>query len=1434
MATAPPQNPIAIRKLILAFAWSALTSPVTLHAATIEAADVTSALGPTFFIDEAANGGTDTDINQPGAAGFDRSFNGLLTRNQGPTRITLTGIGFATHTSAAANDSTSVAVTLTYLGPDEAINGGDDVVIGSATGSFIFKDPLLNPSAEYVFAFDTPLVSDLNITGTRFRIRIAPSNAAGNGSLKLKAVAPAYDASFGAKLSVAGVAAPVISPQRVNLAKFQPVTTGSVTGQRLASYVTDGVTGNDSRWQGESWAYNYARVDFPFPVEIGSAQVFMGVDDSFPISNFNIQYLSGTTWTTISGASVSGNTNVERNLVFTNPVTASSFRLSGQDGNLRIRELALYPPNGPAGFPLGTDLTLNLAYQHPAVASSAIADSHALYAVDGRAIGFMWQTDTAGIQTLDVDLRVSTKIGSAHLYSGTAGGTPLADFSLKYWDGTAWQPIPGGSITGNTTADLVIPFSTPVTTSQVRLEFTNTGTTSIRELCIFPVNTGNTGYPLGTNLITSGRIGPYETFNDAFYLINHPASGSRMSVPASGQPSLDAPGLTTGQSQYQVLLNLSNGTYRLRNRASGNCLSGSQLNKTPGLALTDAPYAALPHQDWILDPLGGGDFRIINSWSGLVIDTEGSATSQGTALLQNTSSTAATQRWRFSLSAGFPKKGIGGTSFAMATSPSWAYNWGRLNTQLLPPDAVFDPMQWGNSSWDIGSNQGPIRQEYPSWRRRGDAIHLLGFNEPDRPDQSNIPVETAIAAWPRLQEMDLPLVSPAPGTADAAWFNTFNTQAEALGYRVDYTAVHTYPGPSSGSSNNLVSFVQSAFNNWQRPVWLTEFSFVDWAGNQSWSEEDNYNCLAEFLWRAESMPELRKYALFVFTEDASNPQPANPWQNFTPAPRSNARDINGNLTAFGKLYAAWDNDATVRPQKDYYIHHKDTRKRIANLTTQSNLAGRNIRTDGDLVQWTLVSTGASNRYFVVSSLDGRRLKTDGTTVSLAAAGTTGTAMEWSLTHKEYGWHYLGHPATAKRLKLVYNNSNFVATYSMVAETTTDDTVQWRFIVPPPSPVWSGLAGTSWTAANSWVPGTIPVSGNKVVFNETSAANLTTTLDQNFSLTGITVRNPAGPVSIGGSNTITLGTGGIDLSAATEDLTITAPLVITGAQTWTVAGGRTLAVSSPVSGSGGNLTTLGNGGTLRLAGANSYTGSTTISGGQLVLAAPNVLPNASPVSIGNATLDAGTFSDATGTLDVTGAATLQLDTGAALSFANSSAVDWTGGSLQISGAFVSGASLRFGTNSGGLASTQLALITVNGSSGPFSLNASGYLVHAYDVWKTQITNGLDEREEDADGDGFTNLQEYLFGTSPVAGTGTLASASRQNGNLILKWLQRNAGAAYSLWQSTNLESGTWSEVASPAAVPDADQSGVPSGHVRHTVALPVTAGSRFYQIKATEN
>jgi autotransporter-associated beta strand protein len=139
----------------------------------------------------------------------------------------------------------------------------------------------------------------------------------------------------------------------------------------------------------------------------------------------------------------------------------------------------------------------------------------------------------------------------------------------------------------------------------------------------------------------------------------------------------------------------------------------------------------------------------------------------------------------------------------------------------------------------------------------------------------------------------------------------------------------------------------------------------------------------------------------------------------------------------------------------------------------------------------------------------------------------------------------------------------------------------------------------------------------------------------------------------------------------------------------------------------NLSKAGNG-TWTLGGTVSHTGTTTLSAGKLALGASNVLPNATAVSIASATLDALTFSDTLGTLEVTSnAAVINLGSGAAMAFADSSAIDWTDGTLNITGTFVPGSSLRFGTSNAGLTDTQLGKMAISGY-GPLGLNSSGYL------------------------------------------------------------------------------------------------------------------------------
>ena len=102
---------------------------------------------------------------------------------------------------------------------------------------------------------------------------------------------------------------------------------------------------------------------------------------------------------------------------------------------------------------------------------------------------------------------------------------------------------------------------------------------------------------------------------------------------------------------------------------------------------------------------------------------------------------------------------------------------------------------------------------------------------------------------------------------------------------------------------------------------------------------------------------------------------------------------------------------------------------------------------------------------------------------------------------------------------------------------------------------------------SWVGGTAPGTEDVGVWDATVTAANSTALSAPYSLGGIRIANPGGLVTIGavgGTNGLTLGRFGIDMSAATQDLTINAPVTIQGLggiYDWNVAAGRTLTLTA---------------------------------------------------------------------------------------------------------------------------------------------------------------------------------------------------------------------------------------------------------------------------------
>ena len=129
------------------------------------------------------------------------------------------------------------------------------------------------------------------------------------------------------------------------------------------------------------------------------------------------------------------------------------------------------------------------------------------------------------------------------------------------------------------------------------------------------------------------------------------------------------------------------------------------------------------------------------------------------------------------------------------------------------------------------------------------------------------------------------------------------------------------------------------------------------------------------------------------------------------------------------------------------------------------------------------------------------------------------------------------------------------------------------------------------------------------------------------------------------------------------------------------------------------------------------------------------------------------------------------------------------------------------------------------------------VVGYDTWAGSpdgygLSGGNAARGVDPDGDGFTNLQEFLFGTSPVAGNGTLVTSEKVAGGLVLHWLQRASGCSYLFQESITLGASDWSTSAIMPVLDD--QGGVPTGYVRYKATISTTETRKFFRVEGTEN
>jgi RHS repeat-associated protein len=223
--------------------------------------------------------------------------------------------------------------------------------------------------------------------------------------------------------------------------------------------------------------------NFNAPVEPTDTMTFA----NYGLSGFDVQYWNGSAWTTISGASVSGNTKIWRKFSFS-PLTTTKIRVlcnASVDGFSRLTEVEAWTGPSPAprfDLALGATATASSSWSSGWGPSAVVnGDRKSLNAGNGGA----W-VDAGPANSFPVwvqlDFNSNKTIAELHVftlqdnYAGSSEPTEamtftqwgLTGYAVEYWNGSNWVPVPGASVTGNNKVWKKLAFS-PLTTSKIRV-----------------------------------------------------------------------------------------------------------------------------------------------------------------------------------------------------------------------------------------------------------------------------------------------------------------------------------------------------------------------------------------------------------------------------------------------------------------------------------------------------------------------------------------------------------------------------------------------------------------------------------------------------------------------------------------------------------------------------------------------------------------------------------------------------------------------------------------------------------------------------------------------------------------------------------------------------------------------------------------------------
>jgi len=227
----------------------------------------------------------------------------------------------------------------------------------------------------------------------------------------------------------------------------------------------------------------------------------------------------------------------------------------------------------------------------------------------------------------------------------------------------------------------------------------------------------------------------------------------------------------------------------------------------------------------------------------------------------------------------YHKKGIGtwtnpaaGNHWLDSLNLSWYYNWDFIPPADYKGGLEFVPMIWGD--YDHYTSDATFR-----FIKNRDFPALLGFNEPDHTDQSNMTVSRALELWPKLESTGKRLGSPAmAGTAyqENSWLDQFMKIAGAKGLRVDFICVHIYQ--KNFDINYVLDYCRKTYEKYQKPIWITEWSLANWEAttvNGQATMEQQARYLIQVIKALDTLDYVERHAWFAMWDGhyANNPWP---------------------------------------------------------------------------------------------------------------------------------------------------------------------------------------------------------------------------------------------------------------------------------------------------------------------------------------------------------------------------------------------------------------------------------------------------------------------------------------------------------------------------------------------------------------------------------